>query len=32
MNYTQNSNDKLIIARVCEKMYLEFNQQNQNST
>ena len=31
MNYNQNSNDRLKIARIHEQMYLEFNQQNQNS-
>ena len=32
MNYTQNSKDRLRMTRIHEQMYLEFNQQNKNST
>ena len=32
MNSTQNSNDRLIITRIHEQMYLGFNQQNKNWT
>ena len=32
MNQTQNSKDRLRMTRIHEQMYLEFNQQNKNST